>query len=73
MKRASYSDAQIAVARKKARLGTAVEEVYRKIGIDKATFYVWRKKCDGQRRRGCITCVAPRKRIASIRMLVADA
>jgi putative transposase len=44
MKRSKFSEDQIAFALKQAELGTAVDEVCRKVGICKATFYLWRKK-----------------------------
>ena len=47
MKRSKYTDEQIAFALKQAELGTAVEEVCRKMGISDATFYNWRKKYGG--------------------------
>lgn len=47
MKKSKYSEEQIAFALKQAELGTAVEEVCRKMGISDATFYNWRKKFGG--------------------------
>ena len=47
MKRSKYTDEQIAFALKQAELGTAVDEVCRKMGISDATFYNWRKKYGG--------------------------
>jgi len=47
VKRSKYTDEQIAFALKQAELGTAVEEVCRKMGISDATFYNWRKKYGG--------------------------
>jgi putative transposase len=44
MKRSKFSEDQIAFALKQAELGTAVDEVCRKMGICEATFYLWRKK-----------------------------
>jgi putative transposase len=35
---------QIAFALKQAESGTSVEEICRKMGISKATFYNWKKK-----------------------------
>jgi putative transposase len=42
------SEDQIAFALKQAELGTAVDEVCRKMGICEATFYLWRKKYQNQ-------------------------
>lgn len=47
MKRSKYSEEQIAFALKQAEVGTAVDEVCRKMGISDATFYNWRKKYGG--------------------------
>jgi hypothetical protein len=45
MKRSKLTERKIAFSLKQAELGTAVEEVYRKVGICEATFYNWKKKC----------------------------
>ena len=47
MKRSKFTEQQIAFALKQAELGTAVEEVCRKMGISDATFYNWKKKYGG--------------------------
>ncbi len=47
MKTSKFTEAQIAFALKQAELGTKVEEVCRKLGISKATFYNWKKKYGG--------------------------
>lgn len=47
MKKARYTEEQIAFALKQAELGTSVEEVCRKMGISDATFYNWKKKFGG--------------------------
>jgi putative transposase len=47
VKKSNYTEEQIAFALKQAELGTAVEEVCRKLGISDATFYNWRKKFGG--------------------------
>ena len=47
MKRSQFTEDQIAFALKQAELGMSVGEVYRKMGISDATFYVWRKKYGG--------------------------
>ena len=47
MKKAKFTEEQIAFALKQAETGTSIEEVCRKIGISQATFYAWRKKFAG--------------------------
>jgi putative transposase len=47
VKRSKFTEEQIAFALKQAELGTAVEDVCRKMGISDATFYKWRKKYGG--------------------------
>ena len=47
MKKSKFTEEQIAFALKQAELGTAVEEVCRKMGISDATFYNWKKKYGG--------------------------
>lgn len=47
MKRSKYTEEQIAFALKQAKLGTAVPEVCRKMGVSEATFYNWKKKFGG--------------------------
>jgi putative transposase len=47
MKKAKFSEAQIAFILKQADEGTPVGEVCRKAGISDAAFYNWRKKYAG--------------------------
>ncbi len=47
MKKSKFNEEQIAFALHQADIGTSVEEVCRKIGISKATFYAWKKKFGG--------------------------
>ena len=47
MKRAKFTEAQIAFILRQAEEGTVVGEVCRKAGISEATFYNWRKKYAG--------------------------
>jgi putative transposase len=47
VKKSKHTEEQIAFALKQAELGTAVDEVCRKMGISDATFYNWRKKFGG--------------------------
>lgn len=44
MKKSRLTEEQISYALKQAELGMAVGEIWRKMGIAEATFYVWRKK-----------------------------
>lgn len=44
MKRSKFSEEQVAYALRQADSGTPVSDVYRQVGVSKATFYVWRKK-----------------------------
>ena len=47
MKKARYTDEQIACALRQAETGTAVAEVCRKLGIFEQTFYRWKKQYAG--------------------------
>jgi putative transposase len=47
MKTSKFTSEQIAFALKQAELGTAVEEVCRKMGISQATYYDRKKKFGG--------------------------
>ncbi len=47
MKRAKFTEEQIALALHQADTGSSVEEVCRKVGISRATFYAWEKKFGG--------------------------
>ncbi len=47
MKRAKFTEEQIAFALHQADTGSSVEEVCRKVGISRATFYAWKKKFGG--------------------------
>jgi putative transposase len=47
MKKSKFTEQQIAFALKQSELGTAVDEVCRKLGISEATFYNWKKKYGG--------------------------
>jgi putative transposase len=42
-----FTEAQIAFTLRQAEVGTAVEEIVRKLGISEATFYRWKKKYAG--------------------------
>jgi len=47
MKKARFSEQQIAFILRQAEEGTSIGEVCRKAGISEATYYVWRKKYGG--------------------------
>ena len=47
MKRSKFTEEQIAFALHQADTGVPVEEVCRKVGISRATFYAWKKKFGG--------------------------
>lgn len=47
MKKIKFTEEQIAFVIKQAELGTPVDEVYRKVGISKQTFYHWKNKYGG--------------------------
>ena len=47
MKKSKFTEEQITWALKQADMGTPVEEVCRKLGIAKATFFNWKKKYGG--------------------------
>lgn len=47
MKRSKFTEEQIAFALHQADTGVSVEEVCRKAGISRATFYAWKRKFGG--------------------------
>jgi putative transposase len=47
MKKARFTQEQIAYALRQAEAGTAVQEITRKMGVSEASFYRWKKKYDG--------------------------
>jgi len=47
MKKARFTQEQIAYALRQSESGTPVEEITRKMGVSEATFYRWKKKFDG--------------------------
>ena len=47
MKKARYTEEQIAFALRQAETGTPVAEVIRKMGISEQTFYRWKKQYAG--------------------------
>jgi putative transposase len=47
MKKARYTEEQIAFALRQAETGTPVAEVIRKMGISEQTFYRWKKRYAG--------------------------
>lgn len=49
MKRIKFSESQIIKALKENEAGRSVEEISRELGINKGTFYSWRKKYGGMK------------------------
>jgi putative transposase len=47
MKRSKFTESQIIKALKENEAGRSVEEISRELGINKGTFYNWRKKYGG--------------------------
>lgn len=47
MKKTRFTESQIIKALKENEQGRAVQEISRELGIDKSTFYYWRKKYGG--------------------------
>lgn len=47
MKKSRFTEEQIAFALKQQELGSAVDEICRKMGIAQATFFSWKKKYSG--------------------------
>ena len=47
MKRSRFTEEQIAFALQQQELGTAADEICRKMGIAQATFFNWKKKYSG--------------------------
>lgn len=47
MKKSKFTEEQMSWALKQAELGTTVDEICRKLGIAKATFFSWKKKYGG--------------------------
>ena len=47
MKKSKFTEEQIAFALRQQELGTAVDEVCRKMGVCQQTFYRWKKRYGG--------------------------
>jgi len=47
MKRSKFTESQIIKALKENEQGRSVSEISRELGIDKSTFYYWRKRYSG--------------------------
>ena len=47
MKKSKFSESQIIKALKENESGRSVEEISRELGVNKGTFYSWRKKYGG--------------------------
>jgi putative transposase len=44
MKRSKFTEEQVTYVLRQAEAGTAVEDIFRSMGISQATFYIWKKK-----------------------------
>lgn len=51
MRRSKFSESQIIKALKANEQGRSVGDLSRELGIDKSTFYFWRKKYGGMEKR----------------------
>lgn len=51
MKNSKFSEGQIIKALKENEQGRSVSEISRELGIDKSTFYYWRKKYGGMEKQ----------------------
>ncbi|TDS51615.1 putative transposase [Myroides indicus] len=51
MKTSNFSESQIIKALKKNEQGRSVSEISRELGIDKSTFYYWKKKYGGMEKQ----------------------
>ncbi|EHO10006.1 hypothetical protein HMPREF9714_01691 [Myroides odoratimimus CCUG 12901] len=51
MKTSNFSESQIIKALKENEQGRSVSEISRELGIDKSTFYYWRKKYGGMEKQ----------------------
>jgi len=51
MKRSKFSESQIIKALKENEQGRSVGDLSRELGIDKSTFYYWRKKYGGMEKQ----------------------
>jgi len=47
MRKSKFTEEQIAFALRQAELGTAVEEVCRKMGVSQATYFRWKQRYGG--------------------------
>ena len=47
MRKSKFTESQVVLALKAAEAGVPVEELLRKYGVSRATFYAWRKKYGG--------------------------
>jgi putative transposase len=47
MKESRFSEEQVACALRQSESGTAVDDICRKLGVTRATFYRWKKKFAG--------------------------
>ena len=67
MKKSRFTEEQIAFALKQQELGTAVDEICRKMGIAQATFFNWKKRFSGLGPPSCDGFDSSKKRTPSLR------
>jgi len=72
MKRKRFSPEQIIKVLKEAELGINVQELCRKHGISRQTFYSWRNKYGGMEISDAITLKALEEENRKLKRLVAD-
>ena len=72
MKRKRFSPEQIIKILKEAELGISVQELCRKYGIARQTFYSWRSKYGGMEISDALTLKALEEENRKLKRLVAD-
>ena len=72
MKRKRFSPEQIIKILKEAELGITVQELCRKHGISRQTFYSWRNKYGGMEISDAVTLKALEEENRKLKRLVAD-
>lgn len=72
MKKAKFTDEQIAFVLKQVELGTPVDEVCRKVGVSEQTFYRWKNKFGGMLPRDIKRLKQLEEENRKLKQLVAD-
>lgn len=65
MKTSRFTEEQIGFALRQAELGTAVDEVCRKMGISQAPYFRWKQKYGAWARRSSGSCGSWRRKTSS--------